>query len=154
MTDTLTKEQGTQTPLNDLVAAAIDRMNAGARMTLSDIPGDASLSSSSHPGEVSIAIAALVERGLAVTPRPISEVPKGTADNFDAIIWGGTIEHSASEFSEPHSGPTCATWSGSKQRWERSDSSSGYEEYYIYENPAFYLPLSSLPKVTHDTETK
>ena len=59
-----------QTPLADLVANALERMEAGARMILDSIPGDSSLSSSSHSQDVTREIARLCRIGASVMPRP------------------------------------------------------------------------------------
>jgi hypothetical protein len=86
-------------------------------------------------------LCALARRGAAVRWRLIEEA-KYEGQQWDAVIWGGTMDNTASMGQPyPHTGPSAATLTS--QGWRCSDSSSGYEEYYTYE-PTRFIPLSAL----------
>jgi len=77
-----------QTPFEDLVKAALDRMEAGARIITDSIPGDTSLSSYSHGPDIGKAIAArirLLEQHLS-TAREEVEIRKRQVDILQAAM--------------------------------------------------------------------
>lgn len=109
-----------QTPLSDLVTHALERMEAGARMILEDIPADSNLSSSCHSSDVTREIARLCRIGASVMPRPIEEA--------------GVNEHILRFKNDAFQG--CDYW---YDLWKQN-----YQQWP--EPPTHFIPLSALPK--------